>query len=140
MGIELTAVFFGLAAAVTWGAGDFSGGMATKRSHVYLVVLLSHVVGLAGLFLLILLFGEPFPTWPDLFVGGLAGRQWAGSRPLPPPMPKIIPPKITPLLNGLSRMVISSPPTVFISKRLMISSDMAPTTTAEPIIKYMCAS
>ena len=54
MGVELTAVFYGLTAAASWGAGDFSGGMATKRSHVYLVVLLSHIVGLAGLLLLIL--------------------------------------------------------------------------------------
>lgn len=73
MGIELTAVFFGLAAAASWGAGDFSGGMATKRSHVYLVVLLSHIVGIAGLLLLILLFGEPFPTWRDVFIGAAAG-------------------------------------------------------------------
>lgn len=73
MGIELTAVFYGLAAAASWGAGDFSGGVATKRSHVYLVVLLSHIVGLAGLLLLILLFGESFPTWHDLFIGALAG-------------------------------------------------------------------
>jgi drug/metabolite transporter (DMT)-like permease len=73
LGIELTAVIFGLAAAASWGAGDFSGGMATKRSHVYLVVWLSHIVGLAGLLLLILLFGEPFPAWWDLFIGTLAG-------------------------------------------------------------------
>jgi drug/metabolite transporter (DMT)-like permease len=73
LGIELTAVFYGLAAAASWGAGDFSGGVATKRSHVYLVVLLSHIVGLAGLLLLILLFGESFPTWRDLFIGALAG-------------------------------------------------------------------
>ncbi|MCP4428729.1 MAG: EamA family transporter [Chloroflexi bacterium] len=76
-GIELTAVFYGLAAAANWGAGDFSGGVATKRSHVYLVVLLSHIVGIAGLFALILLFGEPFPTWRDLWVGALGGISGA---------------------------------------------------------------
>jgi drug/metabolite transporter (DMT)-like permease len=73
LGIELTAVFYGLAAAASWGAGDFSGGVATKRSHVYLVVLLSHIVGLAGLLLLILLFGESFPTWRDLLIGAAGG-------------------------------------------------------------------
>lgn len=73
MNIELTAVFHGLAAAASWGAGDFSGGMATKRNHVYLVVLLSHIVGITGLLLLILLFGEPFPTWRDVFIGAAAG-------------------------------------------------------------------
>lgn len=77
MGIELTAVLFGLAAAASWGAGDFSGGVATKRSHVYLVVLLSHIVGIAGLLLLILLFGEPFPTWRDLLIGAMGGISGA---------------------------------------------------------------
>lgn len=73
MGVELTAVFFGLAAAASWGAGDFSGGVATKRNHVYLVVLLSHIVGLAGLLALIGLLGEPLPTARDLWIGAFGG-------------------------------------------------------------------
>lgn len=73
MGMELTAVFFGLFAAASWGAGDFSGGVATKRSHAYLVVLLSHVVGIAGLFVLIGLFGELLPDLNDLWIGALGG-------------------------------------------------------------------
>ena len=77
VGTELTAVFYGLAAAASWGAGDFSGGVATKRSHVYLVVLLSHIVGIAGLLLLILLFGEPLPALRDLFIGALGGISGA---------------------------------------------------------------
>ena len=44
-----------------------SGGVATKRSHVYLVVLLSHIVGIIGLLGLILMFGEPLPAMSDLF-------------------------------------------------------------------------
>ncbi len=77
IGIELTAVLFGLAAAASWGAGDFSGGMATKRNHVYLVVLLSHIVGIAGLFVLIGLFGEALPAMTDLFFGALGGISGA---------------------------------------------------------------
>ena len=74
---ELTAVFFGLAAAASWGAGDFSGGVATKRSHVYVVILLSHIVGLVGLLALIGLFGEPFPALRDLGIGALGGISGA---------------------------------------------------------------
>ena len=77
IGIELTAVLFGLAAAASWGAGDFSGGMATKRSHVYRVVLLSHIVGVAGLFVLIGLFGEALPATADLVFGALGGISGA---------------------------------------------------------------
>jgi drug/metabolite transporter (DMT)-like permease len=35
--------------------------------------LLSHIVGIAGLLLLILLFGEPFPAWRDVATGALGG-------------------------------------------------------------------
>lgn len=73
MGQELAAVFFGLAAAASWGAGDFGGGVATKRSPVYVVVLLSHIVGLVGLFLLIGLSGEPLPAAGNLWIGALGG-------------------------------------------------------------------
>lgn len=73
IGLELTAAFFGLAAAACWGAGDFSGGVATKRTQVYLVVLLSHIIGMAGLFVLIGLFDEPLPDLGVLGIGALGG-------------------------------------------------------------------
>lgn len=73
MGIELTAVFFGLAAAASWGAGDFSGGVASKHNHVYLVVLLSHIVGITGLLALIGLMGESLPTMQTMWIGALGG-------------------------------------------------------------------
>lgn len=72
-GLELTAALFGLASAAFWGAGDFAGGVAAKRTGVYLVVLLSHIVGLAGLLLLIGFFDEPLPGLNVLLVGVFAG-------------------------------------------------------------------
>lgn len=70
---ETLAVFFGLASAMTWGAADFSGGLATKKTNVYSVVLISQVIG--GLFLALtaLLFGEIVPPLNDWLFGGLAG-------------------------------------------------------------------
>lgn len=67
------AIVYGLAAALVWGAGDFSGGIATKRTNVYLVVLLSHTVGWVMMLGLALLFNEPFPIPIDLLWGALAG-------------------------------------------------------------------
>jgi len=32
LGGNIAAVVFGLASALSWGAGDFSGGLATKRA------------------------------------------------------------------------------------------------------------
>ena len=66
-------IIFGLTSAVLWGAGDFSGGVATKRNNVYIVVFGGHLVGFIGFVLLAILTGEPWPTRLDLLFGGLAG-------------------------------------------------------------------
>jgi hypothetical protein len=36
---ELTAAAFGVASAASWGAGDFCGGVATKRAGSFPVVM-----------------------------------------------------------------------------------------------------
>ncbi|MGB0385168.1 MAG: EamA family transporter [Ardenticatenaceae bacterium] len=70
---EVLAIAYGLASAASWGAGDFSGGLATKRHNVYSVILVAHVV--SGLLLVPLAFfvGEPIPSWYDLVLGALGG-------------------------------------------------------------------
>jgi drug/metabolite transporter (DMT)-like permease len=66
-------VFFGLASAASWGAGDFSGGLASRRCSVYSVVLISQLVGLGLLATLALVLAEPLPPPVDLLWGGAAG-------------------------------------------------------------------
>ena len=73
MNPELLGVLFGLASAASWGAGDFSGGVATRRCHVIGVVVVSQVVGLGLLLVLALLLGEPLPATVDLLWGAAAG-------------------------------------------------------------------
>jgi len=53
-------IIFGLTSAILWGAGDFSGGVATKRNNVYIVVFGGHL-------------NEPLPTHTDFIFGALAG-------------------------------------------------------------------
>ena len=72
-GGEAAAVVFGLASALTWGAGDFSGGLATKRASVFGVMAIGHAVGLLLLVVLALLWGEPLPPAADLGWGLAAG-------------------------------------------------------------------
>jgi drug/metabolite transporter (DMT)-like permease len=76
IGGDLAAVVFGLASALTWGAGDFSGGLATKRAPVLGVLAISHGAGLLLLLGLALAWGEQVPALSDLawgFAGGVAG-------------------------------------------------------------------
>jgi drug/metabolite transporter (DMT)-like permease len=76
IGHDLAAVVFSLASALSWGAGDFSGGLATKRVPVFTVLTIGHGVGLLLLIGLALLWGEPIPANADLawgFAAGIAG-------------------------------------------------------------------
>lgn len=75
-GSSFAAAIFGLLSALSWGTGDFAGGMATKKSSTYWVVLFSQVIGVLLLLLLALATGEARPQPADLLwgaVGGVAG-------------------------------------------------------------------
>jgi drug/metabolite transporter (DMT)-like permease len=69
----LLGIAFGLAAASSWGTGDFCGGLASKRTPVYGVVMLSQLLGLGFLVILALILSEPVPALPDMLWGGIAG-------------------------------------------------------------------
>lgn len=73
MSSELSATIFGLLSSLSWGAGDFSGGLATKRTNVFNVVIISQIIGLSLLIFLAILFSEPLPGLTDLLWGCLAG-------------------------------------------------------------------
>jgi drug/metabolite transporter (DMT)-like permease len=62
---DLLGAAAGLAAAATWGAGDFGAGIATKRLPAMVVLLGSQLVGLAGALLAMALLGEPLPVPAD---------------------------------------------------------------------------
>ena len=64
---------FGLAAAVAWGAGDFGGGLATRRVPVYGVVLVSQATGFVMCVAAAMILGEAFPTGSDVLVCAIGG-------------------------------------------------------------------
>jgi drug/metabolite transporter (DMT)-like permease len=70
---SLAAVAFGLLSAMTWGAGDFYGGLASKRGRVTMVVVVSQLAGVTGLVSLALFLAEPLPPATDLVRGAAAG-------------------------------------------------------------------
>ena len=72
-GTDLAPVALGLVSALSWGAGDFSGGWAAKRTPVYGVVIISQAVGGVLLIVLAALLGEPIPPSIDFIWGAVAG-------------------------------------------------------------------
>jgi drug/metabolite transporter (DMT)-like permease len=72
-GSGLAAVGFGLAASLSWGTSDFSGGLASKRVHVFGVMTISYGLGVVLLVALALLRSEPLTLSPDLAWAAAAG-------------------------------------------------------------------
>jgi drug/metabolite transporter (DMT)-like permease len=70
---EFLVVFFGLMAAVSWGAGDFSGGFASKRANVYSVVLITQTVGVFLLAASAHMMAEEMPPFGSMVWGAVAG-------------------------------------------------------------------
>jgi len=62
-----------LSAAITWGAGDFSGGIAARRADIFAVVAFAHGAGLAVMLALARLWGEPWPGLHEFLWAAAAG-------------------------------------------------------------------
>jgi drug/metabolite transporter (DMT)-like permease len=62
-----------LGAAASWGAADFSGGIATKKSNAFGVVVVAHGTGLVFMLVLALLLHDPLPDRTALLWGIVAG-------------------------------------------------------------------
>ncbi|MGH2583033.1 MAG: EamA family transporter [Anaerolineales bacterium] len=73
MSPSLLAALFALAAAVTWGTGDFANGLGARRVGAFHALLVSFYFGFAALIIAALILAEPFPRAIDLFWGVLAG-------------------------------------------------------------------
>jgi drug/metabolite transporter (DMT)-like permease len=74
---ELTAAALGMASAASWGAGDFCGGVATKRAGSFPVVVGAHLVGAIAFAVLALVSGEARPPLNNLVWCGVAGLAGA---------------------------------------------------------------
>jgi drug/metabolite transporter (DMT)-like permease len=69
----VAAVLFALGAAALWGAGDFLGGLASRRLHVLVVLLWSQLAGVAGLTVWVVLAGDDVPGAAPVLAAAGAG-------------------------------------------------------------------
>ncbi|MEQ8672644.1 MAG: DMT family transporter [Aggregatilineales bacterium] len=73
MPAEVAAIVLSLISAAFWGAGDFTGGLTTKQSDVFGVVIVAHFAGFVLLVGLALFSGEAIPPTDDLLWSAAAG-------------------------------------------------------------------
>ena len=66
-------IFYGILSALTWGAGDFAGGLATRKLDAYRAVFYADFLGLLALVLVVIVRPEEIPPVPSLLIAGLAG-------------------------------------------------------------------
>ena len=72
-GFELAPIVFGLSSAACWGAGDFCGGLATKSTQVYRVIISSQLVSLLLLVILAMATQEPLLPFDQMLLASVAG-------------------------------------------------------------------
>ncbi|MDW7732769.1 MAG: DMT family transporter [Methanolobus sp.] len=70
---ECLVIILGLASALSWGAGDFAGGCAARRTSAYTVVLVTQIMGIIIFPILAFAFSESLPPLNSLMWGAFAG-------------------------------------------------------------------
>lgn len=71
----MLSILFGLSSAITWGAADFCGGLASRKAKAYQAVLFGEAVGLAILLAALLLSGEKWIGWLAWLLCTIAGSM-----------------------------------------------------------------
>ena len=69
----MLSIFLGLLAALGWGAGDFTGGIASRKTGAYRTVFYGELIGIFILFFIIAVISEPFPDLRSWMFAMLAG-------------------------------------------------------------------
>ena len=69
----MLSILFGLGAALGWGAGDFTGGLAARKTGAYRAVFYGEVAGIFVLFTAIAIVGESTPSLNVWLLSMLAG-------------------------------------------------------------------
>ncbi len=70
--VEFIAVILGLLCGSLWGIGDFSGGIASRKTSPLAVVLFAQIIGMGILAVPAVIRAEAWPAWRDVGYGALA--------------------------------------------------------------------
>jgi drug/metabolite transporter (DMT)-like permease len=119
----LLSILYGILSAGTWGAADFIGGIASKRTSPYRVLFLAEIAGLVPFIVIALAIRETVPPAVDLLLGavssllGLGGLLMlyralaSGQMTIAAPVSALFA-AIIPVLFGLVSLGVPSPATL----------------------------
>ena len=65
-------IIYGLVSSASWGAADFIGGLASKRTSAIRVLYLSEIAGFIPFMLLAIILHEPIPSAADFLWGAFS--------------------------------------------------------------------
>ena len=74
----MISILFGLTSAITWGAGDFTGGMASRKTGAFRAVLFGEIIGLSIITVVAMIVWQPIPNlgiWILSMVAGAFGTM-----------------------------------------------------------------
>ena len=71
----MLSILFGLSSALSWGAADFCGGLASRKAKAYQAVLFGEAFGLILLLVAAFFFGEPPLSWSAWLMCTIAGAM-----------------------------------------------------------------
>ncbi len=69
----MLSILYGLSAAIGWGAADFTGGLASRKTTAYRAVFYGEIAGIVVLILAVMATGEPLPGLRSWLLAMLAG-------------------------------------------------------------------
>lgn len=72
----MISILFGLSSAIAWGAGDFTGGMASRKTGAFRAVVFGEMIGLIFILVVALVVWQPVPSlgiWALSMTAGALG-------------------------------------------------------------------
>jgi drug/metabolite transporter (DMT)-like permease len=69
----LLSIIFGLTSAIAWGAADFTGGLASRKTGALRAVFYGETIGLSVIFVVALIVAQPIPALWIWLLAALAG-------------------------------------------------------------------
>lgn len=69
----MISIFLGLTSALAWGAADFTGGLASRKTGAFRTAFYGELIGIAIIFVVALIIPQSFPIWSNWLLAMTAG-------------------------------------------------------------------